>query len=86
VVAHHNSEGRDDSFSLKFEIDISLLSVGETLLHSIDTRDAASAISRVTTLGQVAVSGRKMKMIYIKWGRESIHTEHIRILPGQIDK
>jgi hypothetical protein len=35
----------------------------------VDTKDAATAESGITTLDRVAVSDKKMKMIYIKWGK-----------------
>jgi hypothetical protein len=38
-------------------------------LLRVDIRDAAIAGSGVTTLDRVAVSDKKMKMIYIKWGK-----------------
>ena len=35
----------------------------------VDTKESVTAESGVTTLDRVAVSNKKMKMIYIKWGK-----------------
>jgi hypothetical protein len=58
------------SLSFKIDISLSFFLTESAPPPRVDTRDAAIAKSGVATLDRVAVSDKKMKMMYITWGRE----------------
>jgi hypothetical protein len=55
--------------SFKIDKSLSFYLYGVRPPPKVDTKDTATAKSGITTLDRVAVSDKKMKMIYIKWGK-----------------
>ena len=57
------------SLSFKIDISVSLFLLKSPPPPRVDTTATAIAESGVATLDRVAVSDKKMKMMYIKWGK-----------------